>query len=203
LIIGVVLAAGMSTRFSGNKLLYKWWGKPIIKHTVENILNSSIDQVVVVTGHMHREISSTLEDLGSSIDITYNPDYRSGMSTSVKHGVKYIVEKYGRNVEAIVFTPGDCAWIPSIIYDLVITYFYENKPLIVVASYHKRRGHPILFNSRLIPELLNISEETRGLKYVVKKYWWGLREYEVNHPGVLLDIDTYNDLNRVKYMIKK
>ena len=200
--IAIVLAAGLSTRFPGNKLLYKWWGKPVIKHTVENILNSIVDRVVVVTGYMVDEIEKVLKDVDDRVELVYNPNYVEGMSSSVKTGVKHVVKKYD-DVEALVFTPGDCAWIPSIVYDLMITKFREDKPLILVASYQGVKGHPIMFNSELIPDLVNVSEETRGLKHVVKKYYWGLRIYETNQPGVLLDLDTYNDLNRVKYMVKK
>jgi len=202
LIVTIVLAAGMSTRFPGNKLLYNWWGKPIIRYTVENALESMVDQVIVVTGYMEDKIRSLLSDLDSKLVFIHNPDYTRGMSSSVKTGVKHVVENY-RGVEAIIFTPGDCAWIPPVIYDLMITRFREEKPLILVASYLGRKGHPILFSTSLTRDLLTVSEETRGLKYVVKKYWWGLKTLETNYPGVVLDIDTYNDLNRVKYMIKK
>ena len=60
-----------------------------------------------------------------------------------------------------------------------------------------------MFSSKLLSDIANVSEETRGLKGVVKKYWWGVRVLETLFPGVALDLDTYNDLNRVKYMVKK
>jgi len=201
--VAVILAAGLSTRFPGNKLLYTWWGKPVIKHTVENALNSAVDSVVVVTGYMKREVESALSDLNGKLHLVYNPDYGKGMSSSVKAGVRFVAENYKGGVEAVIFTPGDCAWIPSVVYDIMISHHREYKPLILVASYVGRRGHPILFDSKLVSELLNVDEETRGLKGVVEKYKWGLREIDLPFPGIVLDLDTFNDLNRVKLMIKK
>ena len=200
--IAIVLAAGMSTRFPGNKLLYKWWGKPVIKYTVENILSSKTDHVIVVTGHMKAEVKNALNDLDHRLEIIYNPEYVKGMSSSVRIGARHVLEKYP-SVEAVFFTPGDCAWIPPIVYDLMIQKFHEEKPLILVASYMGRRGHPIMFSSKLLSDIANVSEKTKGLKGVVKKYWWGVRVLETLFPGVALDLDTYNDLNRVKYMVKK
>ncbi|MET1160141.1 MAG: nucleotidyltransferase family protein [Thermoprotei archaeon] len=203
MIVAIVLSAGLSTRFPGNKLLYRWWDKPVIQHTIENIIGSSVDKVVVVTGYMREEIEKIAKKYSPRVKTTYNPEYRLGMSTSVKHGVRYAIKEYGEAIEALVFVPGDCAWIPPVIYDLVVQEFRESKKPVVVASYMGRRGHPILFDSSVIPDILSISEETRGLKVVVKKYWWDTRVLETNYPGVILDLDTYNDLNRVKYLIKK
>ena len=45
MISAILLAAGQSTRMSGeNKLIKNIHGIPLIKHSVKNILNSSIDK---------------------------------------------------------------------------------------------------------------------------------------------------------------
>jgi len=203
LFISVVLAAGMSTRFPGNKLLYLWEDKPIVYWTVHSALASSVDRVIVVTGHDRDLVIRALSDLSGRFEEVYNPSYARGMSTSVERGVEYVYEKYGSRTRAIIFTPGDCAWIPPEAYNMLIETYIEKKPPIVVAAYQGIRGHPILFSSALFPELLEVSEETMGLKRVVKKYWWSTVVVNTPYPGVILDIDTYGDLNRVKYLLKK
>ncbi len=203
MIPSVILAAGESRRFPGNKLLFKWEGKPIIRHTLENALKSKTDKVILVLGHDKDKIINVVKDLDNKIEYVYNPKYREGMSTSVKTGVKYAYEKYREKIEGILITPGDTAWIPPEAYNMVIEEFLEKRPLIAVASYQGRRGHPIVFNRSLIPEILEISEETRGLKKITRKYRPYTLVVEMPYPGVILDIDTYNDLNRVKYMLKK
>ena len=66
----VILAAGMSTRFPGNKLLYEVNGKPLIRHIVESALESKADEVIVVLGHEIEKISAKIEDL--DVVIVYN-----------------------------------------------------------------------------------------------------------------------------------
>jgi len=198
----IILAAGLSKRFPGNKLLYEWWGKPVIYHTVKNVLDSRVDIIVVVTGYMNREISNVLRQLDDRVVIVYNERYVEGMSSSVKTGVEKLLEE-GLKIKALFITPGDCAWIPSIVYDLMMMYFDEYNPLILIASHHGRAGHPVLFHSVLVDELLKVNEETMGLKSIISRYKYYVRYYEVFHPGVILDLDDYSDLNRVKYTVMK
>lgn len=76
MIVAIVLAAGLSRRFPGNKLLYTWEGKPVIRWTVENILNSKyVDKIVVVLGHDRERIHDALKDLGDNVEFTYNTNY--------------------------------------------------------------------------------------------------------------------------------
>lgn len=205
MIYGLVLAAGESVRFPWNKMLYVYHDKPVVVQTISNIVESGfIDKVIVVTGFQHDKIKETIKEYGLKVDIVYNTEYRVGMSSSVKRGVKYIVENlsipYG-----IMINPGDVAWVHPGIYALIALRFVENyeKYDIVVASYRERVGHPIIFSKRLIKDLLNISEERQGLKEVVLKHKNSLLRVETGYPGVLLDLDTILDLLRIKGSIYK
>ena len=63
--IGVVLAGGKSSRFGGEKLLYKINGKPLILHTIERVLNAKkIEEIAIVTS---REKMKSFEKLGFSV----------------------------------------------------------------------------------------------------------------------------------------
>ena len=45
----VVMAAGMSSRFGGNKLAQQWQGKSLIRHALEAVPADRLSAVVVVT----------------------------------------------------------------------------------------------------------------------------------------------------------
>ena len=52
MISSILLAAGQSKRMNGeNKLTKKINDIPLIKYSVRNILNSSIDELIVVLGY--------------------------------------------------------------------------------------------------------------------------------------------------------
>lgn len=200
LIYCIVPAAGKSTRFPWNKMLYTYRDKPLLVQTLMNILESdSIKKVVLVTGYRHQLVESIVRNYGLAVDIVYNPDYEAGMSSSIKAGVKYVVEHMNKPA-GIMVNPGDVAWIHPGIYAFLTVKYFENVNNydIVVASYRGRRGHPVIFSNKLINDLLSISEEKHGLKELITKYWNKVLIIETNYPGVLLDLDTILDLLRVK-----
>jgi molybdenum cofactor cytidylyltransferase len=64
-ITAVVLAAGMGKRMGGAKMLADFGGKPMIVATIENILASGVDDVIVVTGHEAQAVELAVEGTSS------------------------------------------------------------------------------------------------------------------------------------------
>lgn len=185
----VILAAGMSTRFPGNKLLYSVEGKPLIRYSVESALSSKADEVVVVLGHEVDKIASEIKDL--DVVIVYNPNYKIGMSESVKKGVRAVYKW----AEAVIIHPADVAFAPPQAFNAVIDgYRSSSRADIVVVAFKGRRGHPILFSKNTFNDILSTSEETMGLKYVTRKYATSTRVIDVPFREVIVDIDTIEDL---------
>ncbi len=187
----VVLAAGLSTRFGENKMLYPIEGEPMVRRVVKTALSSSVDEVIVVVGFEAEKVKAVLADLDCRL--VENPNYATGgQSSSVRCGVKAIKEC----VDAVMVLPADVAFIGSEVIDEVVEKYRREKPKIVVASYSGKPGHPILFDRSLIPEILAIDEEGCGLKAVVNKHRAEVVHVEAGTPNVLLDIDKKSDLNR-------
>ncbi|MDH5363161.1 MAG: nucleotidyltransferase family protein [Aigarchaeota archaeon] len=190
----VVLAAGQSTRFPGNKLLFQYRGEPIIRRLVRIALASKADEIVVVTGHQSRLIRQALTDLSMSPKLKFvlNPHYTKGMSSSVRAGVSNV----NPEAQAAVFLPADVALDNPRPIDALVDSFYEGRPRIAVVNHEGRRGHPILFRRDLFSEVAAITEQDRGLKALVKKYSGEVRDVPVSERSVLTDIDTPGDLDR-------
>ena len=59
----IVLAAGKSTRYGkSNKLFSEIHNKPLIFHTVNEIVNSKVKKVIIVTGQDHKKICNISHD---------------------------------------------------------------------------------------------------------------------------------------------
>jgi molybdenum cofactor cytidylyltransferase len=161
-----------------------------------------VDSVVVVTGHGHEEIEKVLAESNLPVIVVFNERYHLGMSLSIRKGVEYILQRFG-NVEVLYINPGDCAWIHPAIYLLLMvkTQDYRGLRSIAIPTYRGRRGHPVLILGSLISDLLNVSEETRGLKGFIEKHADKVLLVETNYPGVLLDVDEVRDLLRVKELL--
>jgi len=69
MISAILLAAGQSKRMNGdNKLVKKIRDIPLIKHSVNNILASSIDELIIVLGYQ-KEIIEKLLDKNEKIKV--------------------------------------------------------------------------------------------------------------------------------------
>jgi molybdenum cofactor cytidylyltransferase len=81
-ISGVVLAAGLSSRFGATKQLYPFEGSPLAQHAVDALAGAGVDEILVVTGHDAEavEASIVLPPTGRPVR---NPAYRDGQSTSL------------------------------------------------------------------------------------------------------------------------
>ncbi len=188
----IILAAGMSTRFGRNKLLEPIDGKPLIRGVAEAAVRAGTETVVVV-GYEKEKIIEALR--GLKLEIVFNPNFRGGMSTSVKAGVKSVINR----AKAVMILPGDVAFIKPEQIRLVLEAYLSSKKPIVIPSYKGRGGHPILFDSSLFNDIMGISERGRGLKELVKKHADKISYIEAGTARILVDIDTQEDLvKRVK-----
>ncbi|MCL4344447.1 MAG: nucleotidyltransferase family protein [Nitrososphaerota archaeon] len=183
----IILAAGESTRFGENKLIYRINGIPIIRRVTTEALLPNV-RVMVVIGHDPNKIREALE--GINVNYIYNPDYKKGMSQSIIAGVKL-----SNSDKGILILPGDMAYIKSHIIEQVIEAHMRTGANIVIPTYNGRGGHPILFDVKLKNELLFIKEETRGLKEIVQRHENEAYKIEVGTPTIVHDVDIKGDLN--------
>ena len=91
MICAVVLAAGLSRRMGVQKLLLPFAGKTVIAHIVDQILASNIDDIYVVVGHESERVRRELSE--RNVTIVSNPDYESGMLSSVRCGLAALPEE--------------------------------------------------------------------------------------------------------------
>lgn len=186
----VVLAAGMSTRMGSPKVLLPWANRrTIIEHIVEQLLNSRLDHVVVVTGHKSSEVKELVSPLG--VKTAFNRSYRSGeMLSSLKAGLRTMPD----NIAAALVVLGDQPRIqPKVVYQLMMAYA-EGKGEIIAPSYQMRRGHPILISRRFWPELLSLPRGGAP-RDVINAHTDQIHYVNVTTDSVLRDVDTPQDYN--------
>ncbi|MCK4848926.1 MAG: nucleotidyltransferase family protein [Candidatus Heimdallarchaeota archaeon] len=197
MLAGILLAAGESKRFKPeNKLLYKINNVPVLEHLLRAFLQSQIDSITIVVGYQKTEVIKLTRslDVSSNIPINFveNQDFHAGgMSSSIIKGMQSVI-----NSEAVLITPADIPFIPSNVLNTLINYFKLNKPKIIIPCCDQRTGHPILISSDLFPEVLAISEETRGLKEITTRFRNQIVYLPVEAKGIIRDIDTKEDLRK-------
>lgn len=186
---GIVLAAGESKRMNFPKMLLPVNGKTMIETVLETILLSRIRKIVVVTGAYREEINKVAGKL--PVSMCHNENYKNGMLSSVLCAVSSIPDEEG---QVLVF-PGDKPFITTEVINLLIDSYNTGKKGIVVPVFMKKRGHPVLIDLRYRKKVEAL-DPSEGLKSLARLFPDDVLEVETNNPGILRDIDTYDDYVR-------
>lgn len=165
------------------KLLLPFEGKTMIEKVIENVMNSGIDNTMVVVGSHGDEIIEVIRHL--PITTCYNNNYKKGMLSSVKCGVRSLPSNY----DALLVFLGDQPMIPTEAVKTVIEAYKNSGKGIVIPTFEKRRGHPLLID-RKYREAIERLDEKEGLRALAVKFADDVLEVETNMPEILRDIDT-------------
>jgi len=185
-ITGIVLAAGISSRFgSRNKLLTQIDGTPLVRQAVATV-RKVIPEVLVVVGHEATAVRDTLT--GLDVTCVENPEYATGHASSVQQGIDNVPP----SADGALFHLGDMPSVqPSTIGHLVDAYGAEvGDP--VVAAADDRRGNPVLFGRQYFTRLRAVTGDTGGRQVIRSSDDAVL--VETSDPGVHRDIDRPADL---------
>ena len=204
MVSAVVLAAGMSTRMGRNKLLLTFRDKPLVVHAVETLMASKVGEIIVVLGHESEKVWDQLEAYAGEVAngaqrgrvrLVKNPDYRDGLSTSVRTGVQ-AVSPAARAVmiylaDQPLIEPGD---VDRVIAALAAAKA-ENKT-IVVPFFKGERGNPVILDAALRDSILGIVGDV-GCKGVIKRYPEKVYAIEMENDHVVRDVDDVQAYERL------
>ena len=183
-----LLAAGQSKRMNGeNKLTKKIQGIPLIKHSVKNILFSSIDELIVVLGYQ-KEIIEKLIDKHEKIKFVFNKNFERGMASSIKTGLKNLSEK----TEAFFICLGDMPIVNKKIYNHLISC--RKKKDIIAPTYNNIQGNPILFSKSMRPSIMSINGDI-GAKKILELNKGKMLKVKIDDINITRDFNTKNDFN--------
>ncbi|WP_321169002.1 nucleotidyltransferase family protein [Halorubrum sp. CBA1125] len=191
-IVGVVLAAGTSSRFGDrNKLLVTWRGEPLVRHAVRTLCESDVDSVVVVTGHEHERVTAAVADL--DVTVVHNEGYEAGQATTVRRGVAAARD---RNGAAVLVALGDMPFVSVESVDRLVAAYRAGIGDALAASCEGVRGNPVLFDDRHFDALADVAGDTGGREILLT----GDRSVlvETGDDGVLADVDRGEDLNELR-----
>ena len=184
----VILAAGMSSRMGSDKLQLEIGGQRILERSVNNAHLSAADEVIVVTRPQSRW-EEIFQPYGS-VRVVYNPDFKKGISSSVKTGI----EALHPFSQAVVFALGDQPFIPPSLYDELIKNYLRYLPLSVVPYFQGQRGNPVIFDRRCWPQIMELEGDKGGSQIFPYLTPRDIVKVNTSSPEVLQDLDTPADL---------
>jgi molybdenum cofactor cytidylyltransferase len=179
--VGLLLAAGQSTRFGGNKLLHPLDdGTPMVLASARH-LHTVLADTIAVVDQADSQVARLLALEG--LRVVGNPRTREGVGTSIACGVAA-----SQSASGWVIALGDMPYILPAVVQAVVARLAGGAG-IVAPVYRGQRGHPVGFSVRYAPALMHLHAD-EGARSVIAAHRDALELIEVDDRGVLVDIDT-------------
>ncbi len=184
-IAAVVLAAGQSRRMgSANKLLAEIDGQPMVQRTVDAVLNSRAEPVVVVTGHEANRVRTTLA--GRDVTFADSPDYERGLSASLNAGLNAVPEE----CDGALIVLGDMPLVSAPELDKLIAAFnLQEGRAICVPTWKGKRGNPVLWARRFFVGMTTVTGDV-GARHLIGENAEVVAEVPMESANTLVDVDS-------------
>ena len=185
----VILAAGEARRFGACKQLALFHTKPLLQHVIDAALPLRPTRIVVMTGKYHEAIAAANDEgVVTGAELIYNPDWSSGMSSSIRFGCELLYD--------------DCDQLLVLLADQVLVSTSELETLIAqavdgssaCAGFSGTVGPPAVFSRAWYPDLLTLNAEN-GAKKLLTDPAKQVTIVPMKSAG--WDIDSKDDLERL------
>lgn len=190
----VVLAAGMSRRMKGPgaepKQLLRLSGKPLLQHTLDNVRRSQVDEIVLVLGFAADAVRQQV--VADGVRVVVNPEYDQGMGTSIRAGLPGL----SAGTKAAFVVLADQPFVQPETLDRMIASHRESAAEITLPLYRGFRGNPVLLDRAVFPEVMGLSGDV-GCRAIFGSHTQGIHKLTVDDPGILLDIDSFEDFEKL------
>jgi molybdenum cofactor cytidylyltransferase len=169
------------------KQLLRLEGKTVIAHCLETLLAGGVEEVVVVVSATGDEVAQVAG--AYPVRVVRNPDPEGDMAASIRIGRGALSSP----ATGVLIALCDYPLVTALTISRLIEEQLRNPGNIIIPCHNGRRGHPPLFPRRLLDELAG----PLTLRDLLRTYAERVRHLEVQDPGVLIDMDTPEDYQRI------
>ncbi len=185
MITAILLAAGQSKRLKNeNKLTKLFKGKPLINHILYSLIKSKVNKIIIVLGFEHLKIKTKLLK-NKKINFVVNKNYKKGMSSSIKTGLK----KLPKNSKGFLIVLGDMPSITKTTINKICLSIIRSDKEIILPKFKNKTGNPIGFKQSMIKNIYKIKGD-RGAKNIIKKNNKKIKFLNINSKSILINLNT-------------
>jgi len=187
----IILAAGESRRMGRPKALLACQGTTFLGHLLRVTAHPAISVRRVVLGAAADEIRRATGVAPEAV--VMNPDWQKGQLSSLQAGLRSLPEG---GTDGVLVCPVDQPLISALLVDRLIKAFRAQQRDIVMPTYQGHRGHPVIFSSKLYPELFAAPVDV-GARAVVWAHQAELFELPTEEEGVVMNLNDPETLARI------
>jgi CTP:molybdopterin cytidylyltransferase MocA len=183
-VAGILLAAGAGSRLGRPKATVQLGGEPLAGRGIALLRGGGAQPVVLVTGAVAVDLPGVL--------IVHNPDWRSGMGSSLAAGLATVPADCGAAVIALVDQP---LVGPEAVRRLIAAY--RAGAAVAIAAYAGALRNPVLLAREHWPEVTALAVGDSGARPFIRAHPELVTPVECGDTGSADDVDTPADLERI------
>jgi molybdenum cofactor cytidylyltransferase len=197
-VVGLVLAAGRSSRMGRPKQLAELDGRPLLEHVLAALEAAPVDRVVVALGAGATAILDTVDLHGGE------PLLVEGFERGMGHVLASAARAVGArdDVSALVVCLGDQPLVGAAVVAELVASWRAGAGPVVTAAYGGRHGNPKLFDRAVIARLGELVGDTGARELLASHPEW-VTAIEVGALGDDADVDDEEGLARVAERIAR
>src|SRR5712691_6533785 len=195
MISAIVLAAGSSSRMGETKPLLPLGGRPLLDHVLATVRRSHVDEIIVVLGRDADRIRERVSFDGTRSIV--NDAYAEGMSTSLRAGIRAA----NPGADGFLIVLGDQPFVSPATLDALIEKRDGFGAKILIPTFEGRRGNPVLLDRSLADDVCSITGD-QGCRAIFGHYPGRILEVPVEDAGVLVDLDTREQMSRAEDAVR-
>ncbi len=188
MIMAIFLAGGQSKRLKKeNKLIKIFKKKPLINHALNSVIKSKVNKIVIVLGYESHKIKKIIKKNKKIIYIK-NKNFKNGISSSIKTGLKKISNKD----KGFIIIQSDMPFIKTSHINKIYDSIIMKKHNIHALKYKNRIGNPVGFSISILKKFKQIKGDY-GAKFILAKAKKNINFIKVSSSKTFKDLDNEND----------
>ncbi len=193
-VTALVLAAGASSRMGRPKPLLPILGRPLLTRVLETVRSIDPAETVVVLGAEADRVRAGVDLRGTTVVV--NPEFGEGMGSSIRRGAAAAA-----STGPLLVVLGDQPFVEAATLEALIQRHASGHAKILIPTFEGVRGNPVLLDRALIPELGSLRGDL-GCRALFPGHSADLVEVPVTDPGILIDVDTPEELARLEWTLE-
>jgi CTP:molybdopterin cytidylyltransferase MocA len=194
-VVGLVLAAGGSTRMGRPKQLAELGGRPLLEHVVATMAAAPLDRVLVALGAHADQVLAGVDLHGADVHVTER--WPEGMGQVLAEAAGVLA---GR-CDALVVALGDQPLLTPATVERLVAAWRSGSGPVVRAAYGGRPGHPVLFSGVALGELGTLRGDEGARDLLRRRPDW-VSMIELGEVGDDTDVDDEAGLDRARALLR-
>lgn len=179
-LLTVLLAAGESVRFGGNKLLAEYGGQPLVCRVMEAMAALPDARRVAVVSDVR--VAAYAASYG--MEIVMNDAPRMGQGRSIALGMSAVEDE-----DAVLLVLGDQPRLSAASLEKLLACYERSDKGMACLRDETHAGNPAVFSRTYFAQLASIQRD-RGAKGILRAHAEDLLVVDCLHPHELADADT-------------